>query len=76
MNKVLRRAFAPLLAAGLMLGSFRGYVALFDKGRAEPRMVYPYAIAALPKADQEALEAGISVAGEEELRQMLEDYLS
>lgn len=76
MNKVLPKFFASLLAAGLVLGSFRGYVALFDKGNAEPRMVYPYAIASLPRADQDALETGISVRGEEELRQMLEDYLS
>lgn len=76
MNKVLRKLFARLLALGLVLGSFRGYVALFDKGKAEPRMVYPYATAALPKADQEALEAGIPVKCEEELDRLLEDYLS
>ena len=76
MNKLLRKLFVSLWALGLVLGSFRGYVALFDKGKAEPRMVYPYATAALPKADQQALEAGIPVRSEEELRQMLEDYLS
>lgn len=76
MNKVLRNLFASLLTAGLVLGSFRGYVALFDKGKGEPRMVYPYATAALPQADQQALEAGIPVKSEEELRRLLEDYLS
>lgn len=76
MNKVLRKLFVQLLTAGLVLGSFRGYVALFDKGKAEPRMVYPYVTAALPQADQEALEAGIPIASEEELRRLLEDYLS
>lgn len=76
MNKVLRKLFAYLMAAGLVLGSFRGYVALFDKGKQEPRMVYPYAVASLPKADREALDAGIAVANDEELRRLLEDYLS
>lgn len=76
MNKVLRGAFAPLLAAGLVLGSFRGYVALYDKGKEEPRMVYPYAVAGLPIADRQALEVGIPVANEDELCRFLEDYLS
>lgn len=76
MNKVLRKLPGYLLAFGLVLGSFRGYVALFDKGTEIPRMVYPYSVANLPPADQQALAAGIPVANEEELGRLLEDYLS
>lgn len=75
MNKVLRQ-LARLLAAGLVLGTFRGYVALFDKGEETPRMVYPHSVADLPPADQQALAVGIPVANAEALSRLLEDYLS
>lgn len=72
MNILLRR----ILAFSLVLGSFRGYIALFDKGVSEPRYVYPYAVASLPEADRLALEQGIRVGNEEELSRLLEDFLS
>lgn len=76
MNKVLRGLLARLLACGLVLGSFRGYVALFDMGQEVPRRIYPYCVDSLPDADRQALAEGIPVANEEELRRLLEDYLS
>lgn len=76
MNKMLRWSCLCCLALSWVLGSYRGYVALYDKGKTEPRMVYPYAVAALPPADQEALVSGIRVITQEELSRLLEDFLS
>ena len=76
MNKLLHLGLVKLLAAGLVLGSFRGYVALFDNEAANPRRIYPYSVGSLPQADRAALEAGIPVANDEELCRLLEDYLS
>ena len=68
-----------LCAAALLyvvLGSWKGYVALFDDGASEPRQIFPYPVAALPAADQQALEKGIVARNERDLQQLLEDYLS
>lgn len=72
MNKLL-----PLmLALGLMLGSYKGYIALFDREQEEPKQVFPYAVTSLPPDDQKALRQRIPVANEGELCRLLEDYLS
>lgn len=71
-----RTPVSLLLLFYLTLGCFKGYVALFDKGAAEPRQIYPCPVSALPPADQQALEAGIPVRSEEELNRLLEDFLS
>lgn len=72
MNKLL----SALLTLSFVLGSFRGYIALFDKGASEPRYIYPYAVASLPEEDQLALEKGIPARNQEELGRLLEDFLS
>lgn len=72
MNILWRR----ILALSLVLGSFRGFIALFDKGQAEPRYIYPYSVSSLPEEDRQALEKGIRVVSEEELCRLLEDFLS
>lgn len=64
------------LMLGFILGSYKGYVALWDKGASEPRMIYPYQVTSLPPVDQEALEEGIYVRNETELAKLLEDFLS
>lgn len=76
MHRITQRILPLALALGFILGSFRGYVALFDEGVPEPRQVYPYKITALPPADQAALEEGIPVRSEKQLQHLLEDYLS
>ncbi len=76
MNSLLRHGLSLALGLSLVLGSYRGYVALFDPGSTEPRRIYPYKVCALPQEDREALEKGISVKNEEELGRFLEDYLS
>ena len=65
-----------LLAFYVILGSWEGYVALFEKGSDEPRQIFPCPVASLPLLDQQALEEGIIVRNETQLQQLLEDYLS
>jgi len=68
--------FSSLLALYLVLGSWKGYVALFQKGAEEPRQIFPTTVASLPLADQQALEKGIVIRNDRMLQQLLEDYLS
>jgi hypothetical protein len=60
----------------LILGSWKGYVALFEKGAEEPRQVFPYRTESLPPVDQQALEKGIPVLNEKVLQHLLEDFTS
>ena len=71
-----RRLFSALLALYVVIGTWKGYVALFDKGSQEPKQIFPCPVAALPECDQEALEKGIIVRNQRDLQQLLEDYLS
>ena len=73
---IKQRAFSLLLALYLVLGTWKGYVALFDEGEKEPRQFFPTPVSALPVADQEALEKGIVIRSQRQLQQLLEDYLS
>lgn len=70
-----KRLFS-MLALLLLLGSHKGYVALFQAGSEEPMQIFPYRVTSLPPADQAALEQGIPIRSESELAQRLEDYLS
>lgn len=72
MNNLWRHA----LAMALVLGSFRGFIALFDSGQVEPRYIYPYAVASLPEEDRLALSQGIRLKDQEALCRLLEDFLS
>lgn len=71
-----RRLLSGLLALYVVIGIWKGYVALFDQGAAEPKQIFPCPVEALPKADQQALENGIIVRNQRDLQQLLEDYLS
>lgn len=59
-----------------ILGCRDGFIALWKDSDPEPVRVFPYSVAALPEADQKALERGISIEDEEDLKRLLEDYLS
>ena len=61
---------------GLILGTYKGYVALFDEGATEPRQIFHYKAESLPPADQIALENGIPVRDMERLEQLMEDFFS
>lgn len=65
-----------LLAMYLVLGCWKGYLALFEQDASEPRQIYPTKIDTLPQADQDALAEGIIVRNDRRLQQLLEDYLS
>ena len=71
-----KRSFSFLLALYLMLGSWNGYVALFEKGKEEPRQIFPCQVEALPEEDRKALEERIPIRNQRDLQQALEDYLS
>lgn len=73
---MLRTNLARFLALAFILGSYKGYIALFDPGSEQPRQVFPYAVTSLPSTDQQALKDGIFVENDGELCQLLEDYLS
>ena len=64
------------LVLGYILGSCRGYVALWREGCDTPLEVFPYSVASLPPADQQALEKGIHIGSDTELARLIEDYLS
>ena len=74
---MMRKSFLPsLLALYVILGSWKGYVAIFEKDRSEPRQIFPTQVISLPPADQAALEQGIVVRNQRDLDRLLEDYLS
>ena len=73
---LLKRTQALVLMMSLLLGSWKGYVALFDRGREEPRQIFPCPVDSLPEADQKALEEKIPIRNQRDLQQALEDYLS
>lgn len=65
-----------LLLLGFILGTFKGRIALWVDGNAEPLHIFPNSVASLPPADQLALEKGIPIESRDELLHLLEDYLS
>lgn len=64
-----------LLLLYLVLGTWKGYVALFDRGDQEPRMIYPRTVDSLPAEDQAALEEGIIIRNQDQLEQALDKYV-
>lgn len=60
----------------MYLGIYRGYLALFVGTAEAPAETYDVMARTLPEADRARLSAGIPVAGEAELRRLLEDFTS
>lgn len=71
-----RQLLSAIAALYVVLGAWKGYVALFDQGAEEPKQIFPCPVEALPEPDQEALKNGIIVRNQRDLQQLLEDYLS
>ncbi len=71
-----RKILTTALLLYVMLGSWKGYVALFREGQQEPAQIFPCPVDALPEADRTALEEGIIVRNERDLNRLLEDFLS
>ena len=65
-----------ILTFGFLLGIHEGRVALWKDDDPKPIKVFPYYASMLPKADQQALEKGIHLDDDADLRSLLEDYLS
>ena len=72
----MRRYLAAAAALAFLLGSCKGYLALWKDGSADPFQIFPCPVDSLPEADRLALEAGIPARSRIELEQILEDYLS
>ncbi len=70
------RVLASILMLYVVLGCWKGYIALFEQDAQEPRQIFPVMVDSLPQADQDALSNGIVVRNERDLQQLLEDYLS
>lgn len=71
-----QKRFSALLLLYLVLGTWKGYIALFEGGKTEPRQIFPTQISSLPEVDQGALEKGIIVRNDRDLQALLDDYLS
>ena len=71
-----KKLFSIFLALYGVLGTWKGYVALFDKGKDEPRQIFPNTVASLPPEDQAALENCIVVRNDRQLQQPLDAYVS
>ena len=67
---------ALMVAVGFLLGSFRGYVALWDEDRPDPIQIFPCPVENLPEEDRQALEKGVPARSRLELDRLMEDYLS
>lgn len=76
MHKIYRRILIGTAALTLLLGSWRGHIALFLKGGDAPLEVYPVRLDLLPIADQKQLREGITIGNAAELARLLEDLLS
>lgn len=59
-----------------LLGSHKGYLALWKDDRPEPFQIFPVKVESFPEADQNRLSEGITARSELELSSILEDFLS
>ena len=73
---IKQRLLTAVLALYVVLGSWKGYVAVFRPDKEEPWQIYPTPVSTLPEADRKALEEGIVVRSDRKLQQLLEDYTS
>lgn len=65
-----------ITALTFLLGIYKGKIALWKKGEAEPIKVFPYSASLLPKKDRAILEKGLEFESLEQLTKFAEDYLS
>ena len=73
---IQKQVFSIFLSAALFLGSYRGYIAIFEKNAEEPTQIFPCRVDTLPEADQELLKQRIRIRNQQELDRLLEDYLT
>ena len=58
------------------LGEWKGQLALFEEGTAEPIEVYEVSVLTLPTEEQKRIREGITVENEDILAELLENYTS
>ena len=71
-----RNTIITIFALGYILGSFKGYLALWKDNGPEPVQIFPCPVDSLPEEDRISLENGIYARSDIELEALLEDYLS
>lgn len=64
------------LCFSFLLGIKDGKVALWKEGQSEPVKTYPYPVSMLPKVARDALKEGVPLESEQQLYDIIEDYLS
>ena len=64
------------LLFGFFLGIHEGYISLWRGNEEKPLQVFPYRAEMLPEADRQTLKSRIYLNNEQQLQQLLEDYLS
>ena len=72
----IRNISLLLCTLWLLLGSYKGYLALWTEGQPDPMQIFPCPVASLPEKDRMALEEGLQVRSHLELDMILEDFLS
>ena len=72
----IQRFLTNLVIFGFILGIHEGRIALWKDNDPEPYKVFPYYASMLPRKDRNALKKGIYLENEDQLRQLVEDYLS
>jgi hypothetical protein len=75
-KKKLQITLSCLLCAIFLLGSHKGYLALWKDDRPEPFQIFPVKVETFPESDQKRLTEGIAARSELELSSLLEDFLS
>ena len=74
---IIKRSYLYLtLVLSFLLGSYQGFIALWEEGKSKPTQVYPYTVSSLPEADQALISKGIPITSRQQLQYLLEDYLS
>ena len=71
-----RNTIITIFVLGYILGSFKGYLALWKDNTPEPVQIFPCPVDSLPEEDRKALEDGIVVRNQRKLEQLIEDYTS
>lgn len=60
--------------AVMVLGDFKGQLALFEAGNTEPVSVFDTYVSSLPPLDRQKLSKGIEVNNKEDLWALLQDF--
>ena len=75
-RRKMTRFFSAVLLAGILIGVHKGRIALWNEGQNEPFKVFPYRASMLPDEYEQMLKKGIRVESMDELRRLMEAYLS